>query len=113
MTATCFCGSDLWDYRGNNPVTQPKPIGREYCGIVEEVGSAVKNVKPGHFSLLARFSRRITLAPTAITAINPLVNIANSSATRRRRVLRVPLADGTLVATPDIPSGVVQQAIFC
>src|SRR4051812_45688557 len=49
MVATCVGGSDLWDYRGISPVTQPKPMGHEYCGIVEEVGSAVKNVKPGHF----------------------------------------------------------------
>src|SRR5919202_5633842 len=42
LAATCVCGSDLWDYRGINPVTQPKPMGHEYCGIVEEVGGAVR-----------------------------------------------------------------------
>ena len=49
MAVTCVCGSDLWDYRGINPVTQPKPMGHEYCGIVEEVGSAVTSIKPGQF----------------------------------------------------------------
>jgi threonine dehydrogenase-like Zn-dependent dehydrogenase len=24
--ATCVCGSDLWDYRGINPATQPAPL---------------------------------------------------------------------------------------
>jgi threonine dehydrogenase-like Zn-dependent dehydrogenase len=47
ISATCVCGSDLWNYRGINPVTQPTPMGHEYCGIVEEIGRAVTKVKPG------------------------------------------------------------------
>src|SRR6516225_421815 len=49
FSTTCVCGSDLWPYRGFQPVVQPTPMGHEYCGIVEEVGSAVKSVKPGQF----------------------------------------------------------------
>src|SRR5947199_10606814 len=49
MSATCVCGSDLWPYRGISPIKQPTPMGHEYCGIVEEVGSAVKSVKRGQF----------------------------------------------------------------
>lgn len=45
MPATCVCGSDLWDYRCINPVTQPTPIGHEYRGIVEDVGSDVRSIK--------------------------------------------------------------------
>jgi len=48
-SVTCVCGSDLWPYRGANPITQPTPMGHEYCGVVEEVGSAVKTVRPGQF----------------------------------------------------------------
>ena len=48
-SATCVCGSDLWPYRGIAAVDQPIPMGHEYCGIVEEVGSAVRNIKPGQF----------------------------------------------------------------
>ncbi|MFL5411046.1 MAG: alcohol dehydrogenase catalytic domain-containing protein, partial [Myxococcales bacterium] len=40
MAATCICGSDLWPYRGISQVEKPTPIGHEYCGVVEEVGSA-------------------------------------------------------------------------
>ncbi len=39
IAATCVCGSDLWSYRGISPVNQPTPMGHEYCGIVEEVGT--------------------------------------------------------------------------
>ena len=49
LAATCVCGSDLWPYRGIDPVTQPAPMGHEYCGIVEEVGREVKTIKPGQF----------------------------------------------------------------
>src|SRR5947199_2200942 len=49
ISAACVCGSDLWPYRGIQPITQPTPMGHEYCGIVEAVGSAVTNTKPGQF----------------------------------------------------------------
>src|ERR1700716_666162 len=56
ISATCVCGSDLWPYRGINPITQPTPMGHEYCGIVEEVGSAVRTIKPGQFVVGSFFS---------------------------------------------------------
>ena len=46
LSATCVCGSDLWPYRGIDAVTQPTPMGHEYFGIVEEVGSEVTKIKP-------------------------------------------------------------------
>jgi len=49
ISAACVCGSDLWPYRGIDAPGQPTPMGHEYCGIVEEVGSAVRNIKPGQF----------------------------------------------------------------
>jgi threonine dehydrogenase-like Zn-dependent dehydrogenase len=50
LAATCICGSDLWPYRGLEPLaTTPVPMGHEYAGVVEQVGSDVKNVKPGDF----------------------------------------------------------------
>jgi threonine dehydrogenase-like Zn-dependent dehydrogenase len=52
MAATCVCGSDLWPFRGLQPVERPTPFGHEYRGVVEEVGSAVRNVKRGQFEVL-------------------------------------------------------------
>src|SRR5580692_1104892 len=49
LSATCVCGSDLWAWRGINPVTEPYPMGHEYVGVVEEVGSDVRIIKPGQF----------------------------------------------------------------
>src|SRR4051812_44033675 len=49
ISATCVCGSDLWPYRGVQAIDGPTPMGHEYCGVVEEVGGAVRSVKPGQF----------------------------------------------------------------
>ena len=49
LAATCICGSDLWPYRGVEAVDEPRPMGHEYAGVVEEVGSAVGTVRPGQF----------------------------------------------------------------
>src|SRR4051812_26369346 len=54
--ATCVCGSDLWDYRGINPVTEPHPIGHEYVGVVEEVGGEVTSIEPGQFVIGSFFA---------------------------------------------------------
>jgi threonine dehydrogenase-like Zn-dependent dehydrogenase len=56
VAATCVCGSDLWSYRGISPVDQPTPMGHEYCGIVEEVGSGAKTVKPCQFVIGSFFA---------------------------------------------------------
>jgi threonine dehydrogenase-like Zn-dependent dehydrogenase len=45
LSATCICGSDLWSYRGIQSITQPTPMGHEYCGIVEEVGNFCAGIK--------------------------------------------------------------------
>ena len=46
LAATCICGSDLWPYRGHKTIGAPLHMGHEYCGVVVEVGSAVKTVRP-------------------------------------------------------------------
>jgi threonine dehydrogenase-like Zn-dependent dehydrogenase len=100
--ATCICGSDLWDYRGINPVPEPKPFGHEYCGIVEEVGSEVTSVKPGQFVIGSFFASDNTCPNCRNGFQTSCKNMAPLSGCQAEAV-RVPLADGTLVATPDQP----------
>ncbi len=102
ISAACVCGSDLWPYRGIQSITGPTPMGHEYCGVVEEVGGEVRNVKPGQFVIGSFFSSDNTC---------PTCQIGYHSSCRDRELvlgaqapfLRVPHADGTLVPTPDIP----------
>lgn len=49
MVRASVCGSDLWWYRGISDRKHGSPVGHEGIGIVQEVGSDVKNVKPGDF----------------------------------------------------------------
>ncbi len=105
LPATCICGSDLWPYRGIDPVTQPTPMGHEYVGIVEEVGSAVKKIKPGQFVVGSFFASDNTCAICQAGYQSRCVQaeVMTQIGTQAPRA-RIPLADGTLVATPDLPS---------
>src|SRR5882724_2388853 len=103
MSATCVCGSDLWPYRGINPVPKPTPMGHEYCGIVEEVGSGVTSIKPGQFVIGSFFAYDNT-CPHCQAGYQTSCEHKEIISTAQAPILRVPLADGTLVATPDIPS---------
>src|SRR5438309_3750151 len=103
LAATCVCGSDLWSYRGIQPIAQPTPMGHEYCGIVEEVGSAVQSVKRGQF-VIGSFFASDNVCPTCRIGYQSSCQHRELVGGAQAPVLRVPLADGTLVATPDLPS---------
>src|SRR2546421_3827013 len=103
MAATCVCGSDLWPYRGIDAPTQPTPMGHEYCGIVEEVGSAVTSIQPGQFVIGSFFASDNT-CPNCRAGYQSGCQHAEFVGTAQAPVLRVPLADGTLVAPADGPS---------
>ena len=101
-SATCVCGSDLWPYRGINAVTQPTPMGHEYCGIVQEVGSAVTTIKPGQFVIGSFFASDNT-CPHCQAGYQSSCQHKEFVGTAQAPLVRVPLADGTLVATPEVP----------
>ena len=103
LSASCICGSDLWPYRGANPITAPTPMGHEYCGIVEETGRGVTSIKKGQFVIGSFFASDNTCPhcrfgyQTSCQHRTPVIGA-------QAPVLRVPLADGTLVATREVPS---------
>src|SRR5882672_2287050 len=103
ISATCVCGSDLWPYRGLQPVNEPTPMGHEYCGIVEEVGSEVRSVKPGQF-VIGSFATSDNTCPHCKAGYQSSCVNREWMLRAQAPVLRVPLADGTLVPTPGIPS---------
>ncbi|WSA81527.1 zinc-dependent alcohol dehydrogenase family protein [Streptomyces sp. NBC_01799] len=103
--ATCVCGSDLWDYRGINPVDQPAPFGHEYVGVVEEVGSDVHTIKPGQFVIGSFFASDNTCANCKNGyQTNCLHREFVGAEGCQAEKIRIPLADGTLVATPEQPA---------
>ncbi len=102
VSAACVCGSDLWPYRGIDKPDGPIPMGHEYVGIVEDVGDQVTTITPGQFVIGSFFASDNTCEICRAGY--------QSGCVHRRPVggaqaewLCVPLADGTLVATPDLP----------
>jgi threonine dehydrogenase-like Zn-dependent dehydrogenase len=102
VSAACICGSDLWPYRGIEKIDGPSPMGHEYVGIVEEVGSEVRTVRPGQFVVGSFFASDNTCEicragyQSRCVHAEPMNPIGTQA-----QLARVPLADGTLVATPD------------
>lgn len=103
ISATCVCGSDLWSYRGISPVSEPTPMGHEYCGIVEEVGSEVRTIKPGQF-VIGSFFVSDNTCPHCRAGYQSSCEHRESVGGAQAPLLRLPFADGTLVTTPNVPS---------
>ena len=104
LSATCVCGSDLWPYRGTDDYGPAAPMGHEYVGIVEAVGDAVTTIKAGQFVIGSFFASdntcEICRAGYQSSCIHrQLMGEIGTQA----EYARIPLADGTLVATPEVP----------
>jgi len=101
LVATCVCGSDLWPYRGLEAINPPAPMGHEYVGVVEEVGDEVATIKAGQFVVGSFFASDNTCEICRAGYQSSCVHREPMGALgAQAERLRVPLADGTLVATP-------------
>ena len=103
LSASCICGSDLWPYRGSNPITEPLAMGHEYCGVVAEVGSEVKSVKPGQF-VVGSFCISDNTCPHCQYGFQSSCEQREFMTGAQAPLARVPLADGTLVAAAGMPA---------
>jgi threonine dehydrogenase-like Zn-dependent dehydrogenase len=103
ISASCICGSDLWPYRGAEPVDH-QPMGHEYVGVVSEIGSEVINIKVGDFVVGSFFASDNTCEicragyQSRCVHAQPIGQLGTQA-----EYARIPLADGTLVATPGEP----------
>ncbi len=112
VTASCVCGSDLWPYRGVSKVSEPRRIGHEFVGVVEEVGEDVHDIAAGQF-VIAPFTWSDNTCPHCRAGVHTACANGGGWGSPDRdgqmvdggqgEVVRVPLADGTLVATPEHP----------
>jgi threonine dehydrogenase-like Zn-dependent dehydrogenase len=102
LPATCICGSDLWPYWGIEALDGPRPMGHEYVGIAEEVGDEVSTIRPGQFVVGSFWASGNTCEICRAGYQSSCIQRVGMGSAQAER-LRVPLADGTLVATPEIP----------
>ena len=112
VVAACVCGSDLWPYRGVTPTRHPQRIGHEFVGIVEEVGPDVTSVKPGDFVIAPFYDCDMTCVNCRNGVSTSCLNggwwgaddrLGGFADGAQGELVRVPHADGTLVATPGQP----------
>jgi len=102
LSATCICGSDLWPYRGLQPSQGPAHMGHEYCGVVVEVGRDVRTVRPGQF-VVGSFCVSDNTCPHCKFGFQSSCVQREFMTGAQAPYARVPLADGTLVATAEMP----------
>ena len=103
VTAACICGSDLWPYRGAEDPEWPIPMGHEYVGVVEEIGSDVKNLTVGDFVVGSFFASDNTCEICRAGYQSRCVHAQGLDGTQAEYA-RIPFADGTLVAVGGQPT---------
>src|SRR5918994_5265177 len=113
LAATCICGSDLWPYRGLEPVDHLL-MGHEYVGVVEEIGSEVETMKPGDFVVgsfvISDNTCEICRAGYQSKCVHAEF-VHGTIGTQAERA-RIPYADGTLVVSPGQPDADLIPALL-
>lgn len=113
VVAACVCGSDLWRYRGIAPVNEPARIGHEFVGVVESVGDRVSKIEVGDFVIAPFYDCDMTCPNCRNGFSTSCLEIGwwggtdhwgNPTDGGQGEYVRVPHADGSLVATPAWPS---------
>lgn len=121
VTASCVCGSDLWPYRGISPVNEPRRIGHEFVGVVEDVGAEVTTVRTGDF-VIAPFLWSDNTCAHCRAGVQSACAFGGGWGSPdddghmvdggQGEYVRVPLADGTLVATPEQPDAAMLPSLL-
>jgi threonine dehydrogenase-like Zn-dependent dehydrogenase len=111
VVAGCICGSDLWPYRGENPITPGDTIGHEAVGVVEEVGSAVRGFRPGDF-VVVPFCHADNTCPHCWAGMHSACDNLGFTESGQAEYTRVHQADGSLVKTPGIPDDALVPSLL-
>jgi threonine dehydrogenase-like Zn-dependent dehydrogenase len=102
VVAGCICGSDLWPYRGANPIDAGATIGHEAVGVVEEVGDEVREVRAGDFVVIP-FCHSDNTCPHCRAGFTSVCDQQGWTESGQAELVRVNQADGSLVRTDGMP----------
>jgi len=121
IVAACVCGSDLWTWRGARPPADPHPMGHEFVGVVEQTGAGVPGLAEGDF-VIGPFSisdgdcvycrRGLTTSCRHAQwwgRPDPDGRMVDGA---QGQYVRVPMAGGTLYATPELPEPALIPALL-
>jgi threonine dehydrogenase-like Zn-dependent dehydrogenase len=111
VTAACICGSDLWPYRGENPIRAGSTIGHECIGVVAEVGSEVRSFRPGDFVIVPFCHCDNTCAHCRAGVHSACANLG-VTVSGQAEYARVTQADGSLVRTDGDPDPAMTRSLL-
>ena len=111
VVASCICGSDLWPYRGENDITPGDPIGHEIVGVVEEVGSEVRDFRSGDF-VIVPFCHCDNTCPVCAKGMQAACQNLGFTQGGQAEYARVHFADGSLVKTSGMPDAAQIPALL-
>ena len=111
VVAACICGSDLWPYRGENPIEAGSTIGHEAVGVVEEVGSEVRSFEPGDF-VIVPFDHCDNTCPHCLAGAQSACASLGFTTSGQAEFTRVNQADGSLVKTDGTPDESLLPALL-
>lgn len=103
VVAGCICGSDLWPFASMDHSEHGNRMGHEFVGVVEEIGSDVKDIAVGDF-VIAPFVASDGTCDFCLeglqTSCRHGAHWGGQDDGGQGERVRVPLADGTLVVVP-------------
>lgn len=111
VVAGCVCGSDLWDYRGDNAINAGSTIGHECVGLVEEVGGEVRNVSPGDV-VIVPFDHCDNTCAHCLAGMHAACDNLGFTVSGQAELARVTQADGSLVKTSGAPDDAALPALL-
>jgi threonine dehydrogenase-like Zn-dependent dehydrogenase len=116
VTHACICGSDLWPYTLMEPVETGRPMGHEAIGIVEAVGADVRTLKRGDLVVMpfAYSDGTCVFCHDGIhtSCLNGGFFGSPEPGGAQAEALRIPQADGTLVALPVGPDDALMPSLL-
>jgi threonine dehydrogenase-like Zn-dependent dehydrogenase len=99
VVRACVCGSDLHPYHSMPAAGQGQPMGHEFLGVVEQTGADVTTVKAGDL-VVASFSYQDNTCEFCRAGVQTACVHVGFFSAAQAELIRVPLADGTLVKLP-------------
>ena len=116
VTRACICGSDLWPYNSMSPSDTGNRMGHEFIGVVEAVGSDVRTVRKGELVVAPFAWSDGTCEFCRVGLQTSCVHGGWWGGTEldggQGEAVRVPLADGTLVALPVGPDDALMPSLL-
>jgi threonine dehydrogenase-like Zn-dependent dehydrogenase len=108
---SCICGTDLHSYRQAPALEQGLPMGHEFLGTVEEIGSEVTGLRPGDL-VVASWTAQDNTCEFCRAGLQANCVHGSMFSTAQAELIRVPQATGTLKVLPVGPDSALLPSLL-